>query len=164
MRDPAPDHAGPEFQRIKAVVRVDLLENELAHERIDEADYLAGRRIERLFEQVRMVKASSLWRTSGRVDNASAPDPGLRLLERLSKMEQTKREANRIVGEAGLKFLERILAEGLTFAALAEKVGRGGERGTAAVADRFRWLLKELADGWAAKGRDHDRSRHGRSE
>jgi len=57
------------------------------------------------------------------------------------------------LGQSGLQFLERILADGLSFAQLADRTGKGGERGSAYVGERFRWMLGELADTWAAKGR-----------
>lgn len=52
----------------------------------------------------------------------------------------------KIVGGVGLRLLRAILVEGHTFGTYAACTVGGGERGSARIGERFRWLLNEVAD------------------
>jgi hypothetical protein len=54
-----------------------------------------------------------------------------------------------VIGSSMLRMLQLVLGDRLTFTERAE----GLARQVAQVADRFRWSLNCLADGWAARGR-----------
>lgn len=164
VRDPKPNEYGPKTERIQVTVRVDLLERELAHGWIDDAAYLAGRTLERALERGRHIKAQSAWGTAGRVDNGGEKDAVGRALEIAQSVAETKQRVVDVVGEAGLRFLVRFLTDGWTFSDYADRTGKGGKHGTAAVADRFRWMLRELAEAWGAKGNERGRIRAERSE
>jgi hypothetical protein len=133
---------------------VDVLETELAHHRIEEAAYLVGRALKRAYERIPAADGSN-WRGRDRVDPLTAQEWFLeRQADAVAAVHEIEERARRVIGQSGVAFLSRILRDGWTFKELAARTGsRGSRADTARVADRFRWLLAELADGWSAKGR-----------
>lgn len=136
--------------------RVDVLEEERAHRRISEAAYLTGRAIQTVFEEASR-SAGSNWSGGDRVDVSEAKDNQIvRRLEAAAHIEAEMARLTRLVGTIGARFLREILT-GTTYREYAERRGRGGERGTAYVADRFRAWLEDIAEERAAKGPERSR-------
>jgi hypothetical protein len=141
-------------KRIRVAVnrRVDILELERSHGRIGEAAYRVGRVLQAAFERAGGVSAPG-WNAGDRVDTTLAPDAGMiRTMDKARHMAALMREVEAAVGSVGARFLRAVLVERQPFAALAARRGRGGERGAAAVAQRFRDLLEDLAEHMAARG------------
>ena len=133
---------------------VDVLETELAHQRIEEAAYQAGRALKRAYERLPAANGSN-WRGRDRIDPLTAQEWFMeRQTDAVAAVREIEERARRVIGQSGVAFLSRILRDGWTFRELSARAGsRGSRADTARVADRFRWLLAELADGWSAKGR-----------
>src|SRR5262249_55799388 len=135
---------------------VDVLEMELAHGRIDEAAYHAGRALRRAYERLPAAASATNWRRGDRIDPLSGQSHFVeRLDDAVRAVADMEERARRVIGRSGVNFLARILRDDLSFAELAARgAARGSRADVARVADRFRWLLAELADGWGAKGRE----------
>ena len=144
-------------EKIEAAVnrRVDILADELARKRISKAAFMTGREIQAVFERAASLGMPARdWMGGDRVDAAAAHEKTI--IKSIDAAEAVKREMVRLtaaVGEVGARFLREIVADGVSFSAYAERRGRGGERGTAYVADRFRAMLEELTEFRAARGR-----------
>jgi hypothetical protein len=135
---------------------VDVLETELAHHRLDEAAYRAGRTLKRAYERLPAATSATNWHRNDRVDPLTGQGAFVeRLDEAVRDVAIIEERARRVIGQSGVVFLARILRDGLSFAELAARGAAQGSRADVArIADRFRWLLAELADGWSAKGRE----------
>ncbi len=145
-----PDPLSPK-QRLQATVNraVDVLEMERSHNRIGEAAYRVGRSIQSTYENIREGEGE----VNERVDTSLDPDRQMvASLTNAQRRVALHGHLERLVGVIGARFLRSILVEGVTFAEYAARSGKGGERGTAYVADRFRWMLEDVADSWAARG------------
>jgi hypothetical protein len=145
-----PDPLDPNA-RIQATVNIatDLLETEKAHGRISEQAYRVGCAIQAAYEGERNSDAPN-----ERVDVSTNPDHGMVCaLDRAQRRVALQQHIEHLVGVIGAKMLRMILVEGFTFNQYAAQVAkRPGERGTAYVAGRFRSLLEEMAEHWAATG------------
>jgi hypothetical protein len=110
----------------------------------------------RAYERLPAAASGSNWQGGDRIDPVQARNLREdRHLDALRQVELIKAEACRVIGTSGVAFLSRILRDGLTFTEVAAcAAARGSRADVAKVADRFRWLLAELADGWAARGRE----------
>jgi hypothetical protein len=135
---------------------VDVLETELAHRRIEEAAYRAGRMLKRAYEWLPAAASGTNWRGRDRIDRVTAQENLLdRQADAVRAVAAIEQRARVVIGQSGVAFLSRILRDGWSFAELAARgQGKGSRVDVARVADRFRWLLTELADGWAAKGKE----------
>jgi hypothetical protein len=135
---------------------VDVLETELSHRRIDYAAYRAGRTLKRAYERLPVSASGTNWRGRDRIDPVTARDAFVdRLDDAVRAVAAVEERARHVIGASGVAFLARILRDHWTFAELAAKgETRGSRADTARVADRFRWLLAELAEGWAARGKE----------
>jgi len=135
---------------------VDVLETEHSHRRIDHAAYRAGRALKRAYERLPAAASGTTWRGGDRVDPVAARDAFVdRLDDAVRAVAAIEERARHVIGASGVVFLARILRDNWTFAELAARgEARGSRADVARIADRFRWLLAELADGWAARGNE----------
>lgn len=151
VSDPAEPH-----RRHQATIHtnVDVLERELAHDRISEAACAAGRELKRAYERLPTAASGSNWRGGDRIDPIEARNlKEDRHLDALAAVEAIEARAARVIGSSGVFFLRRVLRDGLTFGELAaSSQARGSRADVAGVAFHFRKLLADLADGWAARG------------
>lgn len=135
---------------------VDVLESELSHHRIGTAEYNAGRKLQRAFEAASSLSGSN-WQGGSRVDNQQAQ---AHVIERAQRAVEAIAAASAIIGRSGVAFLEPILLRGYSLSGYAARSGaRGSRADVTRVADRFRWLLEQLADGYGATGPDRSRIR-----
>lgn len=156
VSDPDPHGKGP----VQAFVRVDVLEDDLSHGRIDAAQYEAGRTFAGAWESLSRLKGSSIWRTIGKVDG-SKTDVEIRMIETAERSRKVIESAKATIGETGAMFLKRVLVDGQN---LAELAARPGERARTAAGEIFRWQLQQLADAWAATGPERGRIRSSHSD
>jgi hypothetical protein len=140
--------------RIRALARLDLLDRELRAGRLDEAAYLAGRDVEKMFSGLGRVGGGGQWLEGDRVDGATAGALAVELgAERAVAVNKFLGWLLRCVGVADTRLLWLVLGCGYPLAAAAASFGRGGQRGLYYTADRFRDALGVLADAKAARGR-----------
>ncbi|MTW19384.1 hypothetical protein GJ689_24650 [Rhodoplanes serenus] len=140
--------------------RTDVLEDERSHGRISEAAYQVGREIQAAFERQSRIGSSSNWNEGGRVDMAERHELAIGYAVRDAKrVQDLVRRVEAAVGVVGARVLRQIIGDRVPFSAYAAQIGRAGERGTTAAADRFRWLLEATADHFAARGPDRSRIR-----
>lgn len=142
--------------RLQATVHrnVDVLEWEHSHGRLDEAAYLVGRQLKRAYERLPAAACTSNWQGGDRVDGASAQGVIIERMHAAARhVHVIERRAAQVIGQAGVTFLALILRDGMTFADIAARDPHASRATTTRVADRFRWLLAQLATGWAARGR-----------
>jgi hypothetical protein len=101
-----------------------------------------------------VAPSGSNWRGGDRIDPVQARNlKEDRTLDALRAVELLEAEACRVIGTSGVAFLSRILRDGLSVTELAARTSaRGSSADTRQVGARFRWLLEELAEAWAAKG------------
>jgi hypothetical protein len=134
--------------RIVATVntRTDLLENERSRRRISEQAYLTGRAIQGLYERLDRLGPGGQWAGKNRVDETERHEDVVwqGWVDARTLLRHRARIA-RAIGQVGMRFLEAILRDRLTFAAYAAARGLRGEHGVTAVAGRFRMLLEDLA-------------------
>jgi hypothetical protein len=136
---------------------VDVLEWEYSHRQIDEAAYQAGRLLKRAYERLPTAPGGSNWRGGDRIDPIEARNAKEdRHLDAMQAVERLEGQAAKVVGWSGVALLRLVLRDGMTFKDIALRAAQPRARGRAfrKVADRFRWLLAEIAEGWAAKGQD----------
>lgn len=151
--------------RTVARIRIALLDDELAHKRIEQSHWQFGRDLEDAYERAVRLGGGSNWeggsKTSPQEAQSRTVDRICEAHENLREMEALALEA---VGRSGLGFLSRILKEGFSFQRLA-LIGqmKGGRADVARIADRFRWLLKQCADHRAQCGPERTRMRSWRS-
>jgi hypothetical protein len=129
--------------------RVDLLEWEYSHGRLSEAAYRTGRIVQAIFERA-TGRSQSSWSAGDRVDAFCAKE--LQILTALEKAEAIRHHMARIVtaiGQVGARFLRDILGENKTY---SEMAAARGQTDTSFTAKRFRNLLEDLAEEWAAVG------------
>lgn len=163
IRDPDPsDEAG--FERLQATVRRgDVLEDELAADRITDAQYLVGREIQRAYERARRGPAGpSVWRLGTRVDSQDR-DQEVARWEANEALQAVRMQIKEAIGSSGVAFLERFLVDGITFARYAADRGLNSKRGTASIAGYFRMQLEKVTDGWGQKPNDKAKMRNWRA-
>lgn len=129
--------------------RVDILAQERAAGRIDEAQFQVGRMVQAVFERGSGARlGSGGWNPGGSRDQTVAHE--LKIIHAIEDAERVKAFAERMqaaIGGAGVRILRAILAEGHSYASYAARTGKGsGERAATDVAKRFRWLLEALTE------------------
>lgn len=127
--------------------RVDLLQAELSNERITPEQYAVGRMIEAVFE--RGSGACLGTATWGEVRSGSTAQD-LAIILRVEDARRIDRFVTRLeqeVGRKGVRMLRAILADGHTFKTYAALRGRAGELGVRSIAEHFRIVLEDLAEG-----------------
>lgn len=143
-------------QRIRAVARLDLLDNERRHGLLAEGAFQAGREAERLFERGARVGCGGQWREGDRVDAATAHELAIvRGTESAIKVNAYLAWLVRTLGRRDARILSRVLGDRLNFAQCAIAEGKDGTRGAWYVANRFRHALEDLAEAKAAKGKGY---------
>lgn len=137
--------------------RVDVLSAERGQGRITEAQFQVGRMLQAVWEKQLGVRSGSAWDSTtsnvgpgARVVTQGLSIEDIRMLGRIETARVVKvhnDRAARVIGDAGVRFLRAILAEGQSFGSYAEARGRGSSpRAGADIAQRFRWLLSELTE------------------
>jgi hypothetical protein len=139
---------------------VDVLENELSRGRISHA----GPRLKRAYERLPAAANCSNWQGGDRIDPVQARNlKEDRALDALRAIQVLEERAAGVIGSSGVAFLSQILRDGWTFTELAARTSaRGSRADVSRMRDRFRCLLAELADAWAAgpEGRRSDTPRN----
>jgi hypothetical protein len=145
VQDPLDDDPAA---RIVATVntRTDLLENERSRRRISAQAFHTGRAIQEMYERVDRIGPGGQWAGKDKVDETDTHEH--LLWQGWVDARTMKRQRERIahaVGYVGMRFIEQILRDKLSFAAIAAARGLQGQHGVAAVANRFRMLLEDLS-------------------
>jgi hypothetical protein len=141
-------------RRVRAMARIDLLDRERRDGSIDEASYLVGREIERVFEHMTRVSGGGQWCEGDRLDPATQAEVAALLgIERAHQVNAFLGWLVRHVGQRDTKLLWIVLGMRLSFSAAAVAFRREGRRGYRYTMDRFRDALAVLAEAKAAKGR-----------
>ncbi len=153
------DPLDPGGRRLLATinVRTDLLELELAHNRISQAAFLIGREIQDKLEQQTRTGAGNQWNSGDRVDQYQQHELHIVAgLELAREIQAYFSWIGRCLGRASIdcRLLRDILGERLSYGACATMHGKLGDRGTRYIAQRFRDALEALATAAAAKGRE----------
>jgi len=144
-----------EQRRHRALARIDLLDVERRQGHLDEAAYLVGREIERVFEHMTRVSGGGQWCEGDRLDPATQAEVAALLgIERAHQVNAFLGWLVRHVGQRDTKLLWIVLGMRLSFRTAAVSFGRQGVRGLRYTVDRFRDALAVLAEAKAAKGRE----------
>ena len=142
-------------RRQRALARVDFLDRERRNNRIDEASYLVGREIERVFEHMVRISGGGQWCEGDRLDPATQAEVAALLgIERAAAVNAFLGWLVRHVGQRDTKLLWIVLGCRLEMATAAAAFGQTGIRGLRYVSHRFRDALATLAEAKAAKGRE----------
>jgi hypothetical protein len=144
--------------RTQAVVNrdTDVLERERSSGRLSEAAYRVGCVIKAVYERARGPSGGGQWLESSHSDPWTAHEWAIiKGLENAHQITAMHRHIVDAVGIVGAMQLRSALVEGLTFQQMAR--GERNRRDAEAAARRFRWMLEDIADRWAATGR----ARHG---
>lgn len=140
--------------------RVDVLSAERGQGRITEAQFLVGRTLQTMWEKQLGIRSSnpawdSITASAGFASRNTTHGFSIEDIRMLGRLETaravkaTNDRAARVIGDAGVRFLRSILAEGYSFGSYAEARGRGAApRAGADIAQRFRWLLAELTEAY----------------
>ncbi len=152
-----PDPYNPGGRRLLATIniRTDLLELELAHNRISQAAFLVGREIQGKLEQQTRTGAGNQWNSGDRVDQYQQHEKHIvRSLEIAREIESYFSWIGRCLGRASIdcKLIRNILGDQMSYGACAVLHGKKGDRGARYIAQRFRDALEALATAQAAKG------------
>lgn len=138
--------------------RVDLLEHERAHGRISDAAYGIGRLVQAVFERYRGPGCGSQWREGDHVDADLAHELAIIYgLENAEAVRKLVAKIRREIGRIDANIVQRLLAQRQSFAQVGQLIGRGGERGSAYIAQRFRDALEALSETFAARGKGKPR-------
>ena len=142
-------------RRHRALARIDLLDRERRQGNIDEAAYLVGREIEKVFEHMTRVSGGGQWCEGDRLDPATQAEVAALLgFERAHAVNAFLGWLVRHVGQRDTRLLWIVLGMRLSFRTAAASFGRQGVRGLRYTVDRFRDALAVLAEAKAAKGRE----------
>jgi hypothetical protein len=148
-----PDAYDPQ-RRVRALARIDLLDRERRSGNIDEAAYLIGREVERVFEHMARISGAGQWSEGDRLDPATEAEVRALLgIERAYAVNAFLRWVARHVGRQDTRLLVMVLGDRVSLSAAAIAFCREGRRGYRYTMDRFRDALAVLAEAKAAKGR-----------
>jgi hypothetical protein len=132
--------------------RTDILEEERARGAISEGAYRTGREIQAAYE-VRSPSSSN-WNDGGRGDPTTAQElRHLAMQRRARRAIELSEDIVHAVGVKGAEHIRRVLGENWSYADIAAREGRPGDRGRRQVAFRFRELLEDVTEHRSAKGR-----------
>lgn len=133
---------------------IDVLEMERSHGRITVSQYEVGRQVQAILERgVGARLGSSSYEVRGTKDLSIAHELAIiYAIEDARLVASLKDKIMRAIGATGARFLAEVLTGRQTFAQYAEARGKGGERGTAYIAEHFRILLESLDEDFAAEG------------
>jgi hypothetical protein len=142
-------------RRQRALARIDLLDRERRDRTLDEASYLVGREVERVFEQMTRVSGGGQWCEGDRLDPATQAEVAAILgIERAHMVNAFLGWLVRHIGQRDTVLLWRVLGLRWSFGVAAVAAGRLDRRGKRYTIDRFRDALAVLAEAKAAKGRE----------
>jgi hypothetical protein len=148
-------------RRVRALARFDLLDRERRSGKIDEAAYLVGREIERVFEHMAKVSGGGQWLEGDRLDPATQAEVATLVgIEKAYAVNAFLGWLLRHIGRADTRLLWIVLGERHPLGIAALAFGRAGVRGYRYTVDRFRDALAALAQAKAAKGRELHRRTH----
>lgn len=133
---------------------VDVLEMERSHGRITVSQYEVGRQVQAILERGVGARLGSMsFGVRGTKDLSIAHELAIiYAIEDARLVAALKGKIVRAIGNTGSRFLAEVLTGRQTFAQYAEARGKGGERGTAYIAEHFRILLEDLDTEFAAEG------------
>jgi hypothetical protein len=149
------DPFSPGTRVLAAVNRnVDVLEMERSHGRITVSQYEVGRQVQAILERGVGARLGSMaFDVRGSKDLSIAHELAIIYAIEDARLVATLRDkVIRAIGVPGARFLAEVLTGRQTFAQYAEARGKGGERGTAYIAEHFRILLESLDEDFAAEG------------
>jgi len=133
--------------------RVDLLQQELANKRIDEAQFRTGRIVQAVFEKAMGRVGGGGWNIGGSSDAWTTHELAvIRGLETAEQVRAIQAKIERAVGMVGARMLRRLLVDRVSLQDYADERGKGSEHGRKMVAAQFRFLLEDVAEAWAARG------------
>jgi hypothetical protein len=134
--------------------RVDVLEMERSHGRLTVSQYEVGRQVQAIFERASGARLGSMdFGIRGSKDMTIAHELSvIYAIDDARLVAKLKDKVVRAVGVPGARFLHEVLTGRQTFAQFAEARGKGGERGTAYIAEHFRILMENLDEDFAAEG------------
>lgn len=134
--------------------RVDVLEMERSHGRITVSQYEVGRQVQAIFERASGARLGSMdFGVRGSKDMTIAHELSvIYAIDDARLVAKLKDKVIRAVGAPGARFLHEVLTGRQTFAQFAEARGKGGDRGTAYMAEHFRILMENLDEDFAAEG------------
>jgi hypothetical protein len=134
--------------------RVDVLEMERSHGRLTVSQYEVGRQVQAIFERASGARLGSMdFGVRGSKDMTIAHELSvIYAIDDARLVAKLKDKVVRAVGVPGARFLHEVLTGRQTFAQFAEARGKGGERGTAYIAEHFRILMENLDEDFAAEG------------
>lgn len=142
-------------RRQRALARIDLLDRECRAGKIDQASYLVGREVERIFEHMTRVSGGGQWTEGDRLDPATQAEVAALLgIERAVMVNAFLGWMHRHLGRPDTRLLWLVLGMRLTLPQAAVAFRRNGVRGFRYTTDRFRDALAVLAEAKAAKGRE----------
>ena len=133
---------------------VDVLEMERSHGRITVSQYEVGRQVQAILERGVGARLGSMaFDVRGSKDLTIAHELAIiYAIEDARLVAALKDKIVRAIGITGSRFLAEVLTGRQSFAQYAEARGKGGERGTAYIAEHFRILLEDLDTEFAAEG------------
>ncbi len=133
---------------------VDVLEMERSHGRITVSQYEVGRQVQAILERGVGARLGSIaYDVRGSKDLSIAHELAIiYAIEDARLVAALRDKIVRAIGMTGARFLAEVLTGRQTFTQYAEARGKGGERGTAYVAEHFRILLESLDEEFAAEG------------
>lgn len=133
---------------------IDVLEMERSHGRITVSQYEVGRQVQAILERGVGARLGSMaFDIRGSKDMTIAHELSIiYAIEDARLVAVLKDKITRAIGVTGSRFLAEVLTGRQTFAQYAEARGKGGERGTAYIAEHFRILLESLDEDFAAEG------------
>lgn len=134
--------------------RVDVLEMERSHGRLTVSQYEVGRQVQAIFERASGARLGSMdFGVRGSKDMTIAHELSvIYAIDDARLVAKLKDKVVRAVGVPGARFLHEVLTGRQTFAQFAEARGKGGDRGTAYIAEHFRILMENLDTDFAAEG------------
>ncbi len=134
--------------------RVDVLEMERSHGRLTVSQYEVGRQVQAIFERASGARLGSMdFGVRGSKDMTIAHELSvIYAIDDARLVAKLKDKVVRAVGVPGARFLHEVLTGRQTFAQFAEARGKGGDRGTAYIAEHFRILMENLDEDFAAEG------------
>lgn len=149
------DPFSPSTRVLASVNRnIDLLEMERSHGRITVSQYEVGRQVQAILERGVGARLGSMaFDVRGSKDLSIAHELAIiYAIDDARLVAALRDKIVRAVGVPGARFLAEVLTGRQTFAQYATARGKGGERGTAYIAEHFRILLESLDEDFAAEG------------
>lgn len=143
--DPWPQYFGEQITVLRSI-RNDPLAGMLAHDFIDQHQYLAGRLWQKHFEASQIGGAKAIDTTREAVDGGKMAATGL--TDQQIRAFKELDEAKRMLGKQGNLLVFYVLAQGLSIGEIAIMRGYTSKRYRHALSLWFRQYLEDLAELW----------------